>query len=625
MYFNSRDEIVKAREIYKRSLDSETKKILVCAGTGCVSSGSLLIFDRLNALIKEKGLNCSVELAEEPHGESVGIKKSGCHGFCEMGPLVRIEPQGWLYVKVKIEDCEDIIEKTILNGEHIQRLAYQKGGEVCKKQDDIPFYKKQTRLVLEHCGHIDATSIKEYLAIGGYSAFEKALFDMDGEEIVNVISESNLRGRGGGGFPAGRKWAQVRRQSASQKYVVSNGDEGDPGAFMDRSIMEGDPHRMLEGMMIAGLACGASEGYIYVRAEYPMAVSRLKNAIAQAEECGLLGENILGSNFSFKMHINRGAGAFVCGEGSALTSSIEGKRGMPRVKPPRTVEHGLFDKPTVLNNVETYANVPQIILNGAEWYKSIGPEKSPGTKAFALTGNINNTGLIEVPMGTTLREVIFDIGGGMRDGGTFKAVQIGGPSGGCLITPNLDVSLDFDSLKSAGAMIGSGGLVVMDDKNCMVEVARFFMNFTQNESCGKCVPCREGTKRMLEILERIVAGEGREGDIELLLELADTISATALCGLGKTAPLPVVSTIKNFREEYDAHIREKRCPAGACQKLKSITIDPEMCKGCSKCARQCPVNAISGKIKEPFVIDSSKCIKCGACVSACPFHAIKEG
>ena len=520
---------------------------------------------------------------------------------------------------------QDIIEKTILNGEHIQRLAYQKGGEVCKKQDDIPFYKKQTRLVLEHCGHIDATSIKEYLAIGGYSAFEKALFDMDGEEIVNVISESNLRGRGGGGFPAGRKWAQVRRQSASQKYVVSNGDEGDPGAFMDRSIMEGDPHRMLEGMMIAGLACGALEGYIYVRAEYPMAVSRLKNAIAQAEECGLLGENILGSNFSFKMHINRGAGAFVCGEGSALTSSIEGKRGMPRVKPPRTVEHGLFDKPTVLNNVETYANVPQIILNGAEWYKSIGPEKSPGTKAFALTGNINNTGLIEVPMGTTLREVIFDIGGGMRNGGTFKAVQIGGPSGGCLITPNLDVSLDFDSLKSAGAMIGSGGLVVMDDKNCMVEVARFFMNFTQNESCGKCVPCREGTKRMLEILERIVAGEGREGDIELLLELADTISATALCGLGKTAPLPVVSTIKNFREEYDAHIREKRCPAGACQKLKSITIDPEMCKGCSKCARQCPVNAISGKIKEPFVIDSSKCIKCGACVSACPFHAIKEG
>jgi NADH-quinone oxidoreductase subunit F len=378
-------------------------------------------------------------------------------------------------------------------------------------------------------------------------------------------------------------------------------------------------------MMIAGIACGASEGYIYVRAEYPMAVSRLREAISQAEECGLLGDNILGSDFSFRIHLNRGAGAFVCGEGSALTASIEGKRGMPRVKPPRTVEHGLFDKPTVLNNVETYANVPLIINKGAAWYKSIGPENSPGTKAFALTGNINNTGLIEVPMGTTLREVIFDIGGGMRDGGTFKAVQIGGPSGGCLVTPDLDISLDFDSLKSVGAMIGSGGLVVMDDKTCMVEVARFFMNFTQNESCGKCVPCREGTKRMLEILERIVAGEGKEGDIDLLLELADTISATALCGLGKTAPMPVVSTIRNFRDEYEAHIRDKRCPAGACQKLRSISIDAEKCKGCSKCARQCPVNAISGKIKEPFVIDSSKCVKCGACVSACPFKAIKEG
>ena len=624
MYFRNREDLNEARIIYGAALEKETKKILVCAGTGCVSSGSLEIFDRLRSILEEKGVSCSVELEEEPHGDSVGMKKSGCHGFCEMGPLVRIEPQGWLYVKVRESDCEEIIEKTIIGGEHIERLAYQKGGEVCKKQDDIPFYKKQTRLVLEHCGHIDATSIREYLAIGGYAAFEKALFDMDGEEIVNVITESNLRGRGGGGFPAGRKWSQVRRQSEPQKYVVCNGDEGDPGAFMDRSIMEGDPHRMLEGMMIAGLACGASEGYIYVRAEYPMAVNRLKNAIAQAEELGILGDNILGTDFSFRLHINRGAGAFVCGEGSALTASIEGKRGMPRVKPPRTVEHGLFDKPTVLNNVETYANVPRIILNGADWYKSIGPEKSPGTKAFALTGNINNTGLIEVPMGTTLREVIFDIGGGMRDGGTFKAVQIGGPSGGCLITPDLDISLDFDSLKSVGAMIGSGGLVVMDDKTCMVEVARFFMNFTQNESCGKCVPCREGTKRMLEILERIVAGEGRDGDIELLLELADTISATALCGLGKTAPMPVVSTIKNFREEYEAHIKEKRCPAGACQKLKSITIDPALCRGCTKCSRQCPVGAISGKVKEPFVIDQTKCIKCGACVSACPFHAIKD-
>ena len=394
---------------------------------------------------------------------------------------------------------------------------------------------------------------------------------------------------------------------------------------MDRSIMEGDPHRMLEGMMIAGVACGASKGYIYVRAEYPLAVQRLKNAIAQSEELGLLGDNILGTGFSFRMHINRGAGAFVCGEGSALTASIEGKRGFPRVKPPRTVEHGLFDKPTVLNNVETYANVPSIITKGADWFLSIGSENSSGTKAFALTGNISNTGLIEVPMGTTLRKIIFDIGGGMRGGGEFKAVQIGGPSGACLTKEHLDLPLDFDTLKKVGAMIGSGGLVVMDSDTCMVEVARFFMHFTQNESCGKCIPCREGTKRMLEILERIVAGEGKDGDIELLSELAETISATALCGLGKSAPKPVISTIKNFRNEYEAHIYDKKCPAGACQKLKTISIDPELCKGCSKCARQCPVQAISGKIKEPFEIDLSKCIRCGSCITACAFHAIKEG
>ena len=389
--------------------------------------------------------------------------------------------------------------------------------------------------------------------------------------------------------------------------------------------MEGDPHRMLEGMMIAGVACGASEGYIYVRAEYPLAVQRLKNAIAQSEELGLLGDNILGTGFSFRMHINRGAGAFVCGEGSALTASIEGKRGFPRVKPPRTVEHGLFDKPTVLNNVETYANVPSIITKGADWFLSIGSENSSGTKAFALTGNISNTGLIEVPMGTTLRKIIFDIGGGMRGGGEFKAVQIGGPSGACLTKEHLDLPLDFDTLKKVGAMIGSGGLVVMDSDTCMVEVARFFMHFTQNESCGKCIPCREGTKRMLEILERIVAGEGKAGDIELLSELAETISATALCGLGKSASKPVISTIKNFRNEYEAHIYDKKCPAGACQKLKTISIDPELCKGCSKCARQCPVQAISGKIKEPFEIDLSKCIRCGSCITACAFHAIKEG
>lgn len=618
-----RQDLKKFREECVRSYNAYTRKILVCAGTGCVSSGSLNIYAKLRELIEANGIHCAVELEEEPENSGVALKKSGCHGFCERGPLVRIEPEGWLYTKVKVEDCEEIVEKTIVNGEHIERLAFQKDGEIFRTQEEIPFYKKQTRVVLEHCGHIDSLSVKEYLSQGGYSAFEKALFDMTPDEVIEEVSDSGLRGRGGGGFPAGRKWAQVKRQTAPQKYVVCNGDEGDPGAFMDRSIMEGDPHRMLEGMMIAGAACGATEGYIYVRAEYPLAVERLKTAIAQAKEIGLLGKNILNSGFDFELHINRGAGAFVCGEGSALTASIEGKRGMPRVKPPRTVEHGLFDSPTVLNNVETYANVPSIITRGAEWFKGIGVEKSPGTKAFAITGDIENTGLIEVPMGTTLREVIYDVGGGIRGGGKFKAVQIGGPSGGTLTEKDLDLPLDFDSVKKAGAMIGSGGLVVMNDKTCMVEVARFFMNFTQNESCGKCVPCREGTRRMLEILERIVAGNGEPGDIDLLLELAETISATALCGLGKSAASPVVSTIKNFRDEYEAHINEKRCPAGVCQKLKRIEIQPDKCKGCSKCSRGCPVGAISGVIKSPFVIDQSKCIKCGACVTTCPFHAIE--
>ena len=620
----SRQDLIDLREVCRAALAAQTKKILICGGTGCVAGGSLDIFERLKALMEERNIPVDVELADEPHEDVVGIKRSGCHGFCEMGPLVRIEPQGWLYTKVKLEDCQEIVDKTILGGECVDRLAYTQNGEIYRRQEEIPFYAKQHRVVLEHCGHINALSIHEYLAVGGYIALEKALFDMTPDEIMDEVEASNLRGRGGGGFPTGRKWKSCARQKETPRYIVCNGDEGDPGAFMDRSIMEGDPHRLIEGMIIAGIAIGSSEGYIYVRAEYPLAVDRLREAIRQAEEIGLLGDGILGTGFSFHVHINRGAGAFVCGEGSALTASIEGKRGMPRVKPPRTVEQGLFGKPTNLNNVETYANVPRIITQGAAWYRSIGPENSPGTKAFALTGNINNTGLIEVPMGTTLREVIYNIGGGMRGGGKFKAVQIGGPSGGCLTEKDLDIPLDFDSLQKVGAMIGSGGLVVMDDKTCMVEVARFFMNFTQNESCGKCVPCREGTKRMLEILERIVAGQGRDGDIELLEELADTISNTALCGLGKTAPSPVLSTIQNFRDEYEAHIYEKRCPAGTCTKLRRFVIDPDKCKGCSKCARNCPVGAISGQIKSPYVIDQEKCIKCGACVTNCAFGAVRE-
>lgn len=629
MKLENRNDLIRLREILVDNYKSEVKKIIVCGGTGCVAGGSLKIYAKLIELTEAAGLPVCIEIDKEPHdhdhGEkTVGIKKSGCHGFCEMGPLLRIEPQGWLYTKVRLEDCEEIVEKTIVGGRLIERLAYQKTGVVQEKQDDIPFYHRQTRLVLEHCGRINAESIREYIAIGGYSAFEKALFDMKPEDIVNEITESGLRGRGGGGFPAGTKWAQVARQKNFPKYVVCNGDEGDPGAFMDRSVMEGDPHRMLEGMMIAGIASGACEGYIYVRAEYPLAIERLRKATEQARELGILGKNILGTDFSFDIHINRGAGAFVCGEGSALTASIEGHRGMPRTKPPRTVEHGLFNQPTVLNNVETYANVASIITKGKEWYRSIGTENSPGTKAFALTGNIENTGLIEVPMGTTLREIIINIGGGIKNGANFKAVQIGGPSGGCLTKEHLDLPLDFDSLKKVGAMIGSGGLVVMDDRTCMVEVARFFMNFTQNESCGKCTPCREGTKRMLEILENIVEGRGQDGDIERLLELAETISKNALCGLGKSAPNPVVSTIKYFRDEYEAHIYEKRCPAHTCQKLKKFVIGPDKCKGCSACSRGCPVGAISGKIKSPFSIDQSKCIKCGACMSTCKFGAIRE-
>ena len=624
MRINNRTEIKNYRDKFLKELERQKKKIYVCGGTGCVAGGSMEIFHKIQELIEARGLKCEVILEEDGCGETVGLKKSGCHGFCEMGPVLRIEPAKLFYLKVKLEDCEEIVEKSIIGDEVVERLIYNEEGKTYPVQEEIPFYKHQTRTVLEDCGQIDAESINEYIAYGGYSALEKCLFDITRDDIVKTIYDSNLRGRGGGGFPAGRKWQQVKNQKAEIKYVVCNGDEGDPGAFMDRSIMEGDPHKLLEGMIIAGYAAGAKEGYIYVRAEYPLAVQRLDMAIEQARTEGILGENILGTDFSFDIHIVKGAGAFVCGEGSALTTSIEGNRGMPRVKPPRTVEHGLFNQPTLLNNVETFANVPIIIAKGAEWYKSIGPEASPGTKAFALTGNIANTGLIEVPMGTTLRKIIFDIGGGIRGGKKFKAVQIGGPPGACLTEEHLDLPLDFDSLKKVGAMIGSGGLVVMDEDTCMVEVARFFMNFTQNESCGKCVPCREGTRRMLDILEKIVAGNGEMSDLDTLEQLADTIKSTALCGLGKTAANPVVSTLKYFRDEYVEHIVDKKCRTHNCQALKQLYIDAEACKGCSLCSKVCPVNAISGKIKEPFVIDTAKCIKCGACIEKCKFGAVKE-
>lgn len=619
MLLHNREELQELREKAEEAMHAQKIRVLICAGTGCIASGSKEIYEKMKNL-SEINENVSVDFGGEvPHPE---IKKSGCHGFCEMGPLMRIEPLGILYLKVKPEDCEEIYERTVCHGEAIERLLYHKDGEVYQSEESIPFYAGQTRLVLKNCGHIDAENIEEYIAVGGYKALEKVLFEMSQQESLDLMEESNLRGRGGGGFPAGKKWKQVARQKETERYVVCNGDEGDPGAFMDRSIMEGDPHKMLEGMLIGAYLTGAQNAYIYVRAEYPLAVERLQKAIAQAEGYGLVGDHILGTDFSLKFHINRGAGAFVCGEGSALTASIEGNRGMPRVKPPRTVEQGLFGKPTVLNNVETYANVPMIINNGAEWYKSIGTAGSPGTKAFALTGNVNNTGLIEVPMGSTLRQIIYDIGGGLKGDAGFKGVQIGGPSGGCLTEEHLDIPLDFDSVKKYNAIIGSGGLVVMDENTCMVEVARFFMNFTQRESCGKCVPCREGTKRMLEILEKIVAGKGEESDLDELSELAEMIRSMALCGLGKSAPLPVISTLNTFYDEYKEHIIDKKCRAKVCTALRRFVINPEFCIGCGKCSRNCPAGAITGAKKQPHVINNDVCIKCGACKDNCSFDAI---
>ena len=629
---NSRSDLNKARETYKKALDAEKRKIIVCVGNGCIASGSLEVYDKLKQIIKSKKLNCSLELKEEAAEHSSSLKKGGCPGLCSEGVLVLVEPEGWLYAKVKIEDAEEIVEQTIINGKAIERLAVKTHDKKpILKRTEIPFFKNQKRIVLGQCGQIDAECIKEYIAVGGYSAFEKALFDMKSEEVCKEIKDANLRGRGGAGFPAGDKWTDTLKEESTPKYVICNGDEGDPGAFMDQSIMEGIPHQMIEGMLIAAKAIGSEQGYIYVRAEYPRAVSRLRLAIKQAKELGILGNNILGTGFNFNLTIYRGAGAFVCGEGSALMASIEGRRGMPRVKRYRSTQRGLYQKPTVLNNVETLANVPLIVNNGAAWYKTIGTETSPGTKVFALTGKIVNTGLIEVPMGTKLKEIIYDVGGGISDGKKFKAVQIGGPSGGCLTDDDLDIALDFDSVPKAGAIIGSGGLVVMDETNCMVEIARFFMNFTQKESCGKCIPCREGTLRMFEILNRIVAGAGRPRDINLLEELSLTVSKTALCGLGKTAPFPVESTINRFRNEYEDHIHKKTCTAGECQSLKKIFIIPEKCFGCGICLDVCPVDAIvqqdtilEGKKKAYYVIDLTKCIKCMGCVEKCKFDAIKE-
>ena len=624
MRIESRQQLIECREQFKKALECQYKQVVICGGSGCVAGGSLNVYDRMKQLMEERGLKVDVVLQHETHDESVGLKHSGCHGFCQMGPLMRIEPMGLLYIKVTVDDCEEIIEKTILNDEVIDRLVYHEDGESYVRQEDIPFYKQQTRVALEHCGHINAESVEEYIAVGGYTALEKALFDMTPDKIIAEVSDSGLRGRGGAGFPTGKKWAQVAaHKDAPVKYIVCNGDEGDPGAFMDRSIMEGDPHRMIEGMIIAGIATGSEEGYIYVRAEYPLAVERLKMAIADDEAHGILGENILGSGKNFRLHINRGAGAFVCGEGSALTASIEGERGMPRTKPPRSVDRGLFDAPTSLNNVETFANVPPIIERGSAWYRSIGTETSTGTKAFALTGNIKHTGLIEVPMGTTLREIVFDIGGGVKNG-KFKAVQIGGPSGGCLTEEHLDLPLDFESTKKIGAIIGSGGLVVMGDDTCMVEIARFFMNFTKKESCGKCATCREGIPKIQAILERITHGSGTIEDIDMLQELSSVVKTCSLCGLGKTATNPVLSTLKYFKDEYIAHIVDKKCPAGACRSLCTMWIDPLKCIGCTKCARNCPVGAITGELRKPHKIDPEKCIKCRECKNGCPKHAIKE-
>ena len=613
------EEINQIRELKRLELDlrvntqadAREKHILICHGTGCTSSKSPQILENFRKIIEEKNI------------ENVRVIMTGCFGLCAKGPIVIIRPEDTFYSNVKPEDCEEIIQTHIIEGKKVERLLCKDiDGSVVNRLDDLNFYKKQKRIALKNCGVIDPENIDEYIAFDGYRALEKVLKEMTPDQVIDVIKESGLRGRGGAGFPTGKKWEVTKGYEADQKYVVCNADEGDPGAFMDRSILEGDPHSVVEAMMIAGYAIGANKGYIYVRAEYPIAVGRFQKAIDQAKQYGILGKNIFGTDFEFDLEIRLGAGAFVCGEETALLESIEGKRGQPRVKPPYPAESGLWGKPTLINNVETYANITRIILNGAEWYSSIGTETSKGTKVFALGGNVNNIGLVEVPMGTTLREIVFDIGGGVPNGRQFKAAQTGGPSGGCIPTEHLDTPIDYESLKEIGSMMGSGGLIVMDDTKCMVALAKFYLEFTVSESCGKCTPCRIGTKRMLEILEKLTSGEGTELDIYRLEKLAENIQKASICGLGQSAPNPVVSTLKYFREEFKQHAVDKACKTNECKALAKIAIDAEKCKGCGLCQKHCPVGAIEGDARETRVINQDKCIKCGTCLSKCPFHAI---
>ena len=617
----SLQEIRKIREEKRKELDlrvnlkanTREKHILVCHGTGCTSSKSPKIIENFRKIIDEKGI------------KNVRVIQTGCFGLCAKGPIVIIRPEDTFYAMVKPEDCEEIINTHILEGKTVERLLCKDiDDSVVQRLDELTFYKKQERIALKNCGIIDPENIDEYIAFDGYKALEKVLFEMSQDDVINEVTESGLRGRGGAGFPTGKKWYFTKIAEGDQKYVVCNADEGDPGAFMDRSILEGDPHSVIEAMMIAGYAVGANKGYIYVRAEYPIAVHRFQTAINQAKEYGILGKNIFGTDFSFDLEIRLGAGAFVCGEETALLESIEGRSGRPRLKPPFPANCGLWQKPTLINNVETYANITKIILNGAKWYSSIGTEKSKGTKVFALGGNVVNVGLVEVPMGTTLREIVFDIGGGIPGGHKFKAAQTGGPSGGCIPAEHLDTPIDYESLSQIGSMMGSGGLIVMDDTKCMVNLAKFYLGFTVDESCGKCTPCRIGTKRMLEILEKITEGSGETEDLEKLERLAKTIQKASVCGLGQTAPNPVLSTMKYFRDEYIAHIRDKKCPAKECKALRAIEIDPEKCRGCGICKKNCPVNAITGEVKQPHKIDEDVCIKCGTCISKCPFKAISK-